>query len=63
MLYDKYQQRSMLLLLPLGLLAIVSFALDKRIPIGIDFTVQSILLKLCRTMIPGFFAIAVACMI
>lgn len=58
-----YQQRSLLLLFPLGLLAIASFALDKRIPIGIDFTIQNILLEICRTMIPGLFAITVACLI
>lgn len=58
-----YQQRSLLLLFPLGLLAIASFALDKRIPIGIDFTVQNILLEICRTMIPGLFAVCVACLI
>lgn len=59
----KYQQRSMLLLMPLGLLAIASYALDKRIPIGIDFNLQNILLELSRTLIPGFFAIAIACMV
>ena len=58
-----YQQRSLLLLFPLGLLAIASFALDKRIPIGIDFTIQNILLEICRTMIPGLFAVTVACLI
>ena len=58
-----YQQRSLLLLFPLGLLAIASFALDKRIPIGIDFTVQTILLEICRTMLPGLFAVSVACLI
>ena len=58
-----YQQRSLLLLFPLGLLAIASFALDKRIPIGIDFTIQNILLEICRTMIPGLFAVTVAYLI
>ena len=59
----KYQQRSMLLLMPLGLLAIASYALDKRIPIGIDFNLQNILLELSRTLITGFFEIAIACMV
>lgn len=64
MMHDiKYQQRSLLLLLPLGLLAIVSYALDKRIPIGIDFSLQTKIFDVCRVIIPGFFAIAVACLI
>jgi|SRR5574344_47456 phosphotransferase system IIB component len=64
MMHDiKYQQRSLLLLLPLGLLAIVSYALDKRIPIGIEFSLQNRILDICRVIIPGFFAIAVACLI
>jgi len=56
----KYQQRSLLLLLPLGLLAVASYALDKRIPIGISPKLQSQLLDLMRIIIPGFFAVAVA---
>lgn len=59
----KYQQRSLLLLLPLGLLAIVSYALDNRIPIGIGYALQSLLLELSRNILPAFLAVAVACMI
>ncbi|MGN1282123.1 MAG: hypothetical protein ACI4UM_09540 [Succinivibrio sp.] len=61
--HSKYQQRSLLILLPLGLLAITSFALDRRIPIGIDFVMQNILLDVFRTMLPGFLALAIAFMI
>lgn len=61
--HSKYQQRSLLILLPLGLLAITSFALDRRIPIGIDYVLQNILLDVFRTMLPGFLAIAIAFMI
>lgn len=59
----KYQQRSLLLLLPLGLLAIVSYALDNRIPIGIGYSLQSLLLELSRNILPAFVAVTIACMI
>ena len=61
--HSKYQQRSLLILLPLGLLAITTFALDRRIPIGIDYVLQNILLDVFRAMLPGFLAIAIAFMI
>ena len=60
---SKFQQKSLLLLLPLGLLAIVSYALDKRIPTLLDIEAQTLLLESCRIIIPGFFAIAAACMV
>lgn len=60
---SKFQQKSLLLLLPLGLLAIVSYALDKRIPTILDIDSQTILLEICRIIFPGFFAIAAACMV
>lgn len=59
----KYQQRSLLLLLPLGLLAIVSYALDNRIPIGIGYSLQNLLLELSRNILPAFVAVTIACMI
>ena len=40
-----YQKRSLVMLLPLGLLAVSSYALDKRIPLGISFDMQHILLQ------------------
>lgn len=60
---SKFQQKSLLLLLPLGLLAIVSYALDKRIPTLLDIESQTLLLETCRIILPGFFAIAAACMV
>ncbi len=56
----EYQQKSLLLLLPLGLLAIVSYALDKRIPTMLDIEFQTLLLEGCRVVIPGFFSLAAA---
>jgi hypothetical protein len=50
----------MLLLLPLGLIAIASYGLDLRIPIGISTFSQSILLETLRVLIPGILTITVA---
>ncbi|SKA70799.1 hypothetical protein SAMN02745213_02368 [Succinivibrio dextrinosolvens DSM 3072] len=61
--HSKFQQKSLLLLLPLGLLAIVSYALDKRIPTLLDIESQTLLLEVCRIILPGCFAIAAACMV
>ena len=58
-----YKQRALFLLLPLGLLAIIAFAFDRRIPTGLNYNLQAILLTLSRNVLPGFFAIAVACLI
>src|SRR5574344_2044240 len=59
---NKYSKRSMFLLLPVGLLAIASYALDKRIPLDIDYNLQSILMQIFRIVLPGIFAICVACL-
>ena len=55
-----YQKRSLVMLLPLGLLAVSSYALDKRIPLGISFDMQHILLQFFSLVMPGLFAIAVS---
>ncbi len=58
-----YHHRSVFLLLPIGLMAIVSYALDKRIPVGIDINAQTAMLEAFRIIIPAFFAVAIGFML
>ena len=56
----QYQQRNLLLLLPLILLAIVTWILDKRLTPNLSPTLRADLLEFFRQLFPCLFAITVA---
>ena len=56
----EYQQRNLLLLLPLTGLAVLTWLLDSRVTPGLDMLTRQALLSFIRTLFPCLFAITVA---